>query len=1353
MQTGDQNAAVIARQLCDENGFEAVACVQHPQSELEDLRELTRQSCVLANHLEKRISLGSILDTNQLQPLTYDRYDQVFEQFSTHMQDDLMQGMAEAQTFEIMATVMDESARNAGEMSRIASQREQNDQAMAESYLSVIGDVQQRITAAQESMGINQQRLASSISSRQQAQQQALDDAIAESNRAAQIAEVQAGVRLATSIFTALLAAPTTGGLSMVGAVVSTYNWFTSEENEEMYTQIQEQGRQFLTQGWQLYQDLQTDCETLDVDECNAMLEEIADTMESLERARASMGMLQDIMRLNAQLTVHGGTVTAADLPNLACLSMRLDSVDAAFQVQLFHDSAEHESTDIATAQLFSLIQSKVELMADFYNTKLAAQDQAIERDMLQSRAIEASANSDRAEEYAAAVHNFYEARLHAEQLLAAQMLMCQIRAFEFMFLSTYSRKEIFLSSLRDNRLAPANMLDILVRERSDLTAQWIHEASSNNNCGSSFWSTVEISLADLPGTTFAETGSVTLSIDPPTIPGYSHLVYGNTPRVFLVGLQGEVPVHLTFWKKGISTMLDEDAQPWTFTHEQSDPPLVFAYSPIDCTVVGTAGNTATNTNLCNGNAVYMNPSPYGVWRISVDNRDRLDLSTVTSIKFAFNVAGKPLTAPAWQGGARYVFDGQEALATREVTLACLDGSAPSGSTQLTPPPPPTITAGSENPDADEGPSLCSMESFLSLLDEGLETACSTPDACPPDCFDVFGPFATQCYAWAQTEPHMVDVVPAMEVCVDTQEDQLSATADCDGIIDEIQTQGTFAVGGVCCADERSCDANGTPTYCSSGCADVMVPFFERCSGWIKSSPEYSGLVPLVVQCEDTMFGSFTGSAFSRRCSRAEKGHFLTFDLPAACCGSNDEFCPDGELFPPMPRQCTTECAQVFEQFYAECHPTFDNTDEGRIFSGFLAQCQGMAAGGPPALAEPCTIGTDDQDRILPPYISCDHITILLGGPDSACASDLSTLAAMIPTVDPQTEVADLCMATCGTCLPSRCEGVDDEDGILPPFLPCETMTIMLGGADAACTTDIRSLAPLLPALDPTTSVSAICRATCGTCDEDDSGASHTTSPGPPQAPHETSGVRHSHPCMDIDGDGWIGVNDLLSLLAAFGAPAVELHTGFSHGDVVDVIDLLNLLPDYGRDISGGCFEAAVGETNDYLDAVVTTLAASVPGYTTYTLTASLHADAANNIYAIEGTADGPMSIPAAYQVAAPFGTDIGGVQPAFFPIANNAARGYAEFDSWLTIGLTDGSDPNALATIGIDFGSWTDSTALLVDDGSVFYMDPNSGPGGDVVVAQLTVRSGTSGNVAMGMQGHATGGGDWDVHHVLFTY
>ena len=69
MQTADQNAAVIARQLCDEDALEAVLCVKMAPQEHASLRMVTNQACVLADHLEKRNSLGSILDTNQLQPL------------------------------------------------------------------------------------------------------------------------------------------------------------------------------------------------------------------------------------------------------------------------------------------------------------------------------------------------------------------------------------------------------------------------------------------------------------------------------------------------------------------------------------------------------------------------------------------------------------------------------------------------------------------------------------------------------------------------------------------------------------------------------------------------------------------------------------------------------------------------------------------------------------------------------------------------------------------------------------------------------------------------------------------------------------------------------------------------------------------------------------------------------------------------------------------------------------------------------------------------------------------------------------------------------------------------------------
>jgi hypothetical protein len=57
------------------------------------------------------------------------------------------------------------------------------------------------------------------------------------------------------------------------------------------------------------------------------------------------------------------------------------------------------------------------------------------------------------------------------------------------------------------------------------------------------------------------------------------------------------------------------------------------------------------------------------------------------------------------------------------------------------------------------------------------------------------------------------------------------------------------------------------------------------------------------------------------------------------------------------------------------------------------------------------------------------------------------------------------------------------------------------------------------------------------------------------------------------------------------------------------------------------------------------------------------------NIYAIYGDAVNVMTLPAAFQLPAPFGCNIGGSNPAFFVIKPDAA-----FDSWLSVGPTDGS-------------------------------------------------------------------------------
>jgi hypothetical protein len=95
--------------------------------------------------------------------------------------------------------------------------------------------------------------------------------------------------------------------------------------------------------------------------------------------------------------------------------------------------------------------------------------------------------------------------------------------------------------------------------------------------------------------------------------------------------------------------------------------------------------------------------------------------------------------------------------------------------------------------------------------------------------------------------------------------------------------------------------------------------------------------------------------------------------------------------------------------------------------------------------------------------------------------------------------------------------------------------------------------------------------------------------------------------------------------------------------------------------------------------------------------------------------------------VASPFGADIGGTSPLFWSIANNVAMGYAEFDSWLTIGPTDASAIGVISSFSLDFASWSETQGLSTGDGAVFYMDPNNAPAvGDspvVVIAQLTRR------------------------------
>ena len=85
----------------------------------------------------------------------------------------------------------------------------------------------------------------------------------------------------------------------------------------------------------------------------------------------------------------------------------------------------------------------------------------------------------------------------------------------------------------------------------------------------------------------------------------------------------------------------------------------------------------------------------------------------------------------------------------------------------------------------------------------------------------------------------------------------------------------------------------------------------------------------------------------------------------------------------------------------------------------------------------------------------------------------------------------------------------------------------------------------------------------------------------------------------------------------------------------------------------------------------------------------------------IFGTEEHGLAFPPAYTCAPPFGVDIGGTNPAFWAVANSEALGYAQYDSWLTVGITEGDTTNALASIGIAFDAWDAEHPLDSSDDS----------------------------------------------------
>lgn len=193
------------------------------------------------------------------------------------------------------------------------------------------------------------------------------------------------------------------------------------------------------------------------------------------------------------------------------------------------------------------------------------------------------------------------------------------------------------------------------------------------------------------------------------------------------------------------------------------------------------------------------------------------------------------------------------------------------------------------------------------------------------------------------------------------------------------------------------------------------------------------------------------------------------------------------------------------------------------------------------------------------------------------------------------------------------------------------------------------------------------------------------------------------------------------------------------------------------------------------LPVIHTVSTGGVPGHSTFQLTLeppmpdesipeAQRPAAIGNVYTIYGSPavtagdsagepEHTMSFPPAYQEPTPFGANLGGTNPQFWSYAATA-----QWDSWLTVGKTDGVADSAISSIGIDFDTWTDSEGLSIENGAVFWMDPSAAPAAwPAVVAQITVESDAKWSATVNargkMAGYEGGGGDdWEATRLVFS-
>ena len=188
-------------------------------------------------------------------------------------------------------------------------------------------------------------------------------------------------------------------------------------------------------------------------------------------------------------------------------------------------------------------------------------------------------------------------------------------------------------------------------------------------------------------------------------------------------------------------------------------------------------------------------------------------------------------------------------------------------------------------------------------------------------------------------------------------------------------------INALCCPP-GGCE-RGTPDECTEECDTIWTPFAKRCSLWLQANQASSGLNAVTTLCEDEEYGRFSSLAAANshgRCGNGDLAQWIQ-ELAPACCGDGGDpgtaaspHCktPATELGLGTPvflaDTCTPQCADMFEEMYAECHPRFESVGLADTMRQILASCQGVPDPGPaPAGGGHRRLGSADGSPVMVP--------------------------------------------------------------------------------------------------------------------------------------------------------------------------------------------------------------------------------------------------------------------------------------------------------------------------------------------------------------------------------------------------